>query len=147
MKKTFLTLMLSLVAAGALMLSSCKKDDLNNNGSSSNNDNTEATIIGHWLIDNATQQDAYNLVDYTPILGYEFQLIFREDGTLLTTNGVHDSEMQYVMDGDKRVGFVQVAGMEPQWYNIIELTNKTLTLQNGEIETAQTTMYFNRVND
>lgn len=137
--------MLCLVAAGAMMFSSCKKEDEPDNNYP--NDNTEATIIGHWLIDNATQQDAYNLVDYTPILGHEFQLIFHEDGSLLTTNGTHESEMQYVMDGNEKVGFVQAPGLEPQWYNILELTNKKLTLQNGEIENGQTTMYFNRVND
>lgn len=147
MKKTFLTLMLCLVAAGAMMLTSCKKEENTPNNNNNNQTEQEASIIGHWHINNATQQDPYNTVDYTVVLGYEFQLIFQEDGTLITTNGTYDNEMQYVMDGNKRVGFVQSPGMDPLWYNILELSDNKLTLQNGEIADGQTTMYFDRVND
>lgn len=145
MKKTFLILMLSLVAAGALMMTSCKKEDqTNNNG---NQTEGEATIIGHWRLDHAIQKDEYNEVDYGMILGGEkFQLTFKEDGTLITSNGTYDSEMQYEYDGD-HVSFIQVPGQPGIVYDILELTPTKLTLQNGEIATGQTTMWFVRVND
>lgn len=135
MRKQIFRLMLCLVAAGAMMMSSCKKEE--------GNDDQKSSIIGHWKIDHATQYVSGNEIDYTPFLGQNFQLIFKEDGTLITTDGTNDNPMQYVMEGD-RVGFIQAPGLDPVWYDILTLTEKELTIESGAGTEYVTDMYFNR---
>ena len=103
----------------------------------------EVSIIGHWKLYNAMQVTPLNQSDATNFYGTNFQLIFEEDGTLITTNGTNSTQMQWALDGDQ-LSFIQAEGMDPILYTVRKLTVDTLSIENGTGTDFVTTMNFVR---
>lgn len=103
----------------------------------------EVSIIGHWKLYSAMQVTPLNQSDATNFYGTNFQVIFEEDGTLITTNGVNSTQMQWALDGDQ-LSFIQAEGMDPVLYSVLKLTADTLSIENGAGTDFVTTMNFIR---
>lgn len=138
-----------LLACMFLMFSSCQKDPVTPN----DNNNTEtggeepaitASILGHWKLDSAIQNANGNDIDITNFYGIEFHLIFEEDGTLITTDGINENPMQWSLDGDQ-LAFIQAPGLAPVMYLVKTLSETQLIIENGAGTDYVTVMTLHRV--
>ena len=150
MKKYAFITILSLFMGSAFLFSSCEKEPLPDAetpteeiSDESDTDDSDETfsILGHWRMVQATQVVSGNVIDITNFYTQDFQLIFEEDGTLITTNGVSETPMQWTMEGDQ-LSFIQATGMEPVIYTVRTLTAQNLVIENGT--DIVTTMEFQR---
>lgn len=137
MKKNTFSLLLCLFLCLGMTLVSCDKPE-------PEEPDVTYSIIGHWKLDNAFQETPYNHVDMTNMYGQNFQLIFKEDSTLITTDGINETEMQWTLNGDQ-LGFIQAAGMAPVMYTVLKLTKDSLSIENGSGTDYVTTMNLHRV--
>lgn len=103
----------------------------------------EYSILGHWKMVSAFQVTPNNQADITNMYGTNFQLIFEEDGTLITTDGIHSVEMRWTLNGNQ-LAFIQAEGMEPVLYTVLNLTSDSLSIENGTGTDIVTTMDFIR---
>lgn len=101
------------------------------------------SILGHWIMEKATQNSNGNEIDMSNFY-VNFQLIFEEDGTLITTDDINQSEMAWTLEGDQ-LGFIQVPGAEPVMYTIKKLTADELDIENGTGSNVVTLMEFKRM--
>lgn len=145
MKKMLYCLMASMF----LMIGSCQKDPVTNNDNNNTEagggeHNTTASILGHWKLDSAIQNAGGNDIDITNFYGVEFHLIFEEDGTLITTDGINENPMQWSLEGDQ-LAFIQVPGADPVMYLVKVLTDTQLVIENGTGTEYVTVMTLHRV--
>lgn len=149
MKKHTFSFALFIMMSLGLMLSSCEKEPgLTPNSEIPTKPNSSEpdmyfSIIGHWRLDKATQLANGNEVDMTNFYTQNFQLIFLEDGTLITSDGINESEMQWTLDGDQ-LSFIQAPGIDPVMYIVRVLTDTSLSIENGTGTEYITTMDFHR---
>lgn len=153
MKKKFSFAAVCLLALMAMIAVSCHKEDdytpVTNDTTVANDtvpDTPEPTpsILGKWKLDSAIQNVSGNEIDITNFYGYEFFLTFLEDGTLITSDGINDVEMQWTLDGDQ-LGFIQVPGAAPVMYLVEVLDTERLVIVNGAGSDYVTTMTLHRV--
>lgn len=104
----------------------------------------EVSIIGRWKMVYAFQVYSNNQTDMTNFYGTNFQLIFEENGNLITTDGLNEAQMQWTLDGDQ-LGFIQAEGMTPVMYTVRNLTQDSLSIENGTGTPIVTTMNFVRL--
>lgn len=136
-----------LMACMFLMLGSCQKDPVNNNDNTENGGeepNITASILGHWKLDSAIQTVGGNDIDITNFYGVEFHLIFEEDGTLITTDGINENPMQWALEGDQ-LAFIQAPGLDPVMYLVKKLNKTQLIIENGTGTEYVTVMTLHRV--
>ncbi len=100
-------------------------------------------LLGKWVLERATQDVSGNVVDITNFYGSYFSLLFEEDGTLITANGIEDATMQWTLDGDQ-LGFIQLPGMDPVMYTIKKITEDELDIENGAGTEYVTLLELNR---
>lgn len=141
MRKIALLFALSLLLCGGLLLSSCEKEPTPETKIPSEEQVEEPSILGHWRLDKATQWSNGNESDITNFYTQNFQLTFLEDGTLITSNGIHETPMQWTLEGDQ-LSFIQSPEMEPVVYTVRLLTMQNLAIENGT--DIVTTMEFHR---
>lgn len=125
---------LSLLLCGGLLLSSCEKESSPEIETPSEptpgEPADEPSILGHWRLDKATQWSNGNESDITNFYTQNFQLTFLEDGTLVTSDGNHETPMQWTLEGDQ-LSFIQAPGMAPVVYTVQVLTIQNLAIENG----------------
>lgn len=145
MRKIALLFALSLLLCGGLLLSSCEKEPSPEIETPSEptpgEPADEPSILGHWRMDKATQLAYGNEIDITNFYTQNFQLTFLEDGTLITSNGIHETPMQWTLEGDQ-LSFIQSPEMGPVVYTVRLLTMQNLTIENGT--DIVTTMEFHK---
>lgn len=151
MRKVFVFAAFCLVATLGLMVSSCGKeeepltpvvDDTTADTIPVTPENTP-TIIGVWHMIEATQDVQGNVVDMINFYGENFCLTFMEDGTLITSDGINDAQMQWTLEGNQ-LGFIQAPGAPAVMYELRELTDERLVIVNGVGTGIETTMIFER---
>lgn len=106
----------------------------------------EYSIIGNWKMVSAIQITPNNQADITNMYGTNFQLIFEEDGTLITTDGINSAEMRWMLN-DNQLAFIQAEGAEPVLYTLLSLTSDSLSIENGTGTDVVTIMNFVRLVD
>lgn len=149
MKKRLCNYLYILLAFLGLTLAAC---DHNNGGEGSNDDpNTEeptnqASIIGNWLLDKATQYNSVNEVDMTNFYGEHFHLIFKEDGILVVDDEINTSSMHWTLDGDQ-LAFIQAPGVDPVMYTVKQLDETNLVIESGTGTEYVTVMELHRVSE
>ncbi len=155
MKKSFLKFAVCFAALAVLALASCKKEnepvvtppaDTTHQHEDPTPD--PALILGTWKMDKATQYVGQNPdgVDLAPMYGENFCLTFLEDGTLVTSDGINESRMQWTLE-DSQLAFIQATGIDPVMYLLKELTETRLVIENGTGTEYVTVMEFDRVTD
>ena len=158
MNKLFLKFAVCFAAVALLALASCKKENdpvvtppsdtvsQNDDG----DDPEEPSILGKWEMDKTTQYQYYGsdtmVIDQTNMYGEHFYLEFREDGSLITSDGINESQMWWELDGTD-LAFIQVVGAAPTMYVLLELTQERLVIENGAGSNIETVMEFDRVTD
>lgn len=103
---------------------------------------TVATLLGHWSLTDANQLAGGNFVDITPWYD-NFQLTFEADGTLLVTDNVNTTEMNWTYENGI-LGFIQVVGMPAIDYHIMHISADSLSIQDQRDPNYITTMNFRR---
>ncbi|MCQ2280582.1 MAG: hypothetical protein MJZ49_07260 [Bacteroidales bacterium] len=141
MKKFTLFFAFSILLSCGLLFSSCEKEPTPETEITSEEPVEEPTILGHWRMDKATQLAYGNEIDITNFYTQDFQLTFLEDGTLITSNGMQETAMQWTLEGDQ-LSFIQAPEMDPVIYTVRELTLQNLSIVNGT--DFVTTMEFHK---
>lgn len=103
---------------------------------------TTSALLGHWYLTEAYQMASGNYVDMTPWYD-NFQLIFEADGTLITTDGINSTEMNWAYENGI-LGFIQTAGLPAIDYHIMHISADSLSIQDQRDPDYVTTMNFVR---
>lgn len=147
MKKFTLLFSFILLLGCVFLFSSCEKEPIPTPESEISSDSDseepveEPSILGHWRMDKATQWANGNESDITNFYTQNFQLTFLDDGTLITYNGIHETSMRWLLEGDQ-LSFIQAPGMDPVLYTVRVLTAQNLSIENGT--DVVTTMEFHK---
>lgn len=134
MKKTLYLLLIGLVTFAGFTMLSCD----HNNGTEPEtpivdpDPEPEASILGLWYLENATQYvgENSNPVNMTPMYGENFSLNFLEDGTLIASQAGNQATMEWTLDGEN-LAFIQAPGMDPVMYIVRSLSLDKLVIENG----------------